>query len=326
MSFNPLVSIIIPLYNGSNYVEQAILCALQQTYKNIEIVVVNDGSKDEGAGRNICQKYADKIVYVEKENGGCASALNYGIRLARGEYISWLSHDDLYYKNKIEHQMNLYEEKKLDKTNTIISNRGGVIDSSGKKIIHPNYGRNGFLNYKEAFDYLLFERCFNGCGLLIPKNIFNKGLFFNESMRFVLDWNLWLKFASNGVNFYLDKTILVENRQHSAQITSKQKQLHKMETEETVQEIFDILKQTDPSLLPQIYKFAYINNVEICGEIKEYIKKNNIKYGGATLWGAKIKYTLKRVLKKMYRFFIALKRKKGRSKKLKGTCTLFSSN
>ena len=66
MSFNPLVSIIIPLYNGSNYVEQAILCALQQTYKNIEIVVVNDGSKDEGAGRNICQKYADKIVYLEK--------------------------------------------------------------------------------------------------------------------------------------------------------------------------------------------------------------------------------------------------------------------
>ena len=70
MGFNPLVSIVIPLYNGANYVEEALKCALNQTYKNVEIIVVNDGSKDDGAGRKVCEKYFDKISYYEKENGG----------------------------------------------------------------------------------------------------------------------------------------------------------------------------------------------------------------------------------------------------------------
>ena len=103
----PLVSIIIPLYNGSNYIEQAIQCALQQDYENTEILIINDGSTDQGLGRDICLKYSDRIRYFEKPNGGCASALNYGIRNAKGQFISWLSHDDLYQPNKISYQVSL---------------------------------------------------------------------------------------------------------------------------------------------------------------------------------------------------------------------------
>ena len=67
MISKPLISIVIPLYNGSNYVEQAIKSALAQTYSNVEIIVVNDGSTDDGAGKSVCDKYKDKIVYFEKE-------------------------------------------------------------------------------------------------------------------------------------------------------------------------------------------------------------------------------------------------------------------
>ena len=117
---NPLVSIIIPVYNGSNYLSQAIDSALAQTYKNIEIIVVNDGSKDDGATEKIALSYGDKIRYYAKENGGVSSALNYGIEKMKGEYFSWLSHDDKYTPSKIEDQMSLRKNLATDKLTTTI--------------------------------------------------------------------------------------------------------------------------------------------------------------------------------------------------------------
>lgn len=77
--FNPKVSIVIPVYNGSNYVRDAIDSALAQTYGNVEVIVVNDGSDDDGKTDEICRSYGKKIRYFKKKNGGVATALNKGI-------------------------------------------------------------------------------------------------------------------------------------------------------------------------------------------------------------------------------------------------------
>ena len=108
--YEPKVSIVIPAYNAANYLAQAIDSALSQTYNNVEIVVVNDGSKDDGETERIAKMYGDRIVYISKENGGSSSALNCGIRAMSGEWFSWLSHDDLYYPNKIEDQITLIND------------------------------------------------------------------------------------------------------------------------------------------------------------------------------------------------------------------------
>ena len=301
MKKNPLVSVVIPVYKGDNYVREAIESVLKQTYKNVEIVVVNDGSPDEGKTRNACLEYEGKIEYFEKENGGCASAINYGIKMAKGDFISWLSHDDLYYPNKIEHQIKLYREKNLDPKKVIISNSGDLIDKDGKKIPHPSYGKTGFLNSRQAFRHLLFEKCFNGCGLLIPRNLFKDGFFFNEDMRFVLDWNLWLKFAIGGAEFYVDKEVLVSNRQHSGQVTNTQSELHKKETEETVNELFELLKRENEELIPDLYIFASVTKREKTKAIKEYIRERNLKVSESykTAMWAKIK--TRRFAKRIYR-------------------------
>ena len=106
---NPLVSIVIPVYNGSNYMREAIDSALNQTYENCEVIVVNDGSNDGGKTDTIARSYGDRIRYFTKENGGVATAVNLGIKNMRGEYFSWLSHDDIYMPDKIEKQVQVLE-------------------------------------------------------------------------------------------------------------------------------------------------------------------------------------------------------------------------
>ena len=105
MSFNPSVTILIPVYNGSNFIKQAIESAINQTYTNIEIIVIDDGSTDKGKTEKAVKSFGKKVKYIKKENGGVASALNRGIKEATGEYISWLSHDDIYLPNKIEKEI-----------------------------------------------------------------------------------------------------------------------------------------------------------------------------------------------------------------------------
>lgn len=304
--YNPLVSIVIPLYNGSNYVAQAIDCALAQTYENIEILVVNDGSTDNGAGRDICLSYGDKIRYFEKENGGCSSALNYGIRQAKGEFISWLSHDDLYDVNKVEVQVGFYEKYALDPKNTLISNSGRLIDENNKLIYRPNRAKTGLLNSVQMFRQLLFQEGFNGCGLLIPRSYFDNGLYFREDMRFVLDWNLWQKFAIHGAQVYVDKSILVSNRMHSQQVTVKQAQRHKPELALSCEEIFALLKtHREPEFMRLLYYYCISTGQAVTRDIEDYLKEHHISINPAK----KVRYvTMKKSAKLAKRVYHAIRR------------------
>ena len=128
----PLVSIVIPVYNGANYMKEAIDSALNQTYPNCEVIVVNDGSNDNGATEKIALSYGDRIRYIKKENGGVATAVNRGIKEMKGEYFSWLSHDDYYYPQKIEKQIEAIE-KSGDKTAIAHSNFDFLNMTTGEK-------------------------------------------------------------------------------------------------------------------------------------------------------------------------------------------------
>ena len=120
MTINPKVSVVIPVYNGANYLAEAIESALAQTYKNIEIIVVNDGSNDGGATERVARSYGEKIRYFEKENGGVSSALNFGIQQMTGEYFSWLSHDDTYTVDKIKNSID-FLIKYIQSVNTLFT-------------------------------------------------------------------------------------------------------------------------------------------------------------------------------------------------------------
>ncbi len=212
MELNPKVSIVIPVYNGANYLREAIDSALAQTYKNIEVIVVNDGSGDGEKTEEIAKSYGDKLRYFYKENGGVASALNLGIKKMLGEYFSWLSHDDVYYPNKIEVQINHLKNK--DK-NVILYSDYDLIDSQSKyirtdKIVHIEPE-----NFRQA---LIMSHPIHGCTALIPKACFDRVGWFNEKLKVVQDYDLWFRMAEN-CEFEHIPEVLIKWRIHPEQGT-----------------------------------------------------------------------------------------------------------
>ena len=207
------VSIIIPVYNGANYMREAIDSALNQTYKNIEVIVVNDGSNDNGETSEIAKSYKDRIVYIEKENGGVSSAINLAIRQMTGDYFSWLSHDDIYYPEKIEHQMK--EIKKYD-DHTIIYSNFDFIDADGVKY-DTVYLDHEMLTRKP--DYAVFRGAISGTTLLIPKKAFDEYGLFDESLRCVQDYLKWFEMMNTYKFVHLDE-VLGAWRVHDRQVTN----------------------------------------------------------------------------------------------------------
>ena len=100
-----LVSVVMPVYNASPFLREAIDSILNQTYPLIELIVINDGSNDAGKTENIILSYGNKVKYIKKENGGVASAINMGIAYANGEFIARMDADDISLPTRIELQV-----------------------------------------------------------------------------------------------------------------------------------------------------------------------------------------------------------------------------
>jgi hypothetical protein len=212
--FNPKVSIIIPVYNWSNYLSEAIESALAQTYNNIEILVINDGSTDMWATEKIALSFGNKINYIHKENGWVSTALNLWIEKANWEYISWLSHDDLYYPNKIEEQIKVL--KVLENKETLIYSNLEQINFNWT-IINESVSQN-IPNDKILFSFLIREHWINWCTTLISKKVFEDVWLFNINYKRIQDYDMWFRIMEKYPVYYIDK-ILFTSREHPWQDT-----------------------------------------------------------------------------------------------------------
>ena len=206
------VSIIIPVYNGEEYMREAIDSALAQTYENKEIIVINDGSRDNTD--KIAKSYGDKITYYAKENGGVSTALNLGIEKMTGDYFSWLSHDDRYYPEKVEKEIKYLEEHGLLDSNTILYSDYDLMDE--KSHVYAGSVKDHKL-LTENPDYCILHGDINGLSLLIPKKAFADCGGFRTDLRCVQDYVLWEEMRKAGYNFIHIPEILVTTRIHSMQ-------------------------------------------------------------------------------------------------------------
>lgn len=233
-SYQPKVSIIIPAYNASNYLAEAIDSALKQTYKNIEILVINDGSKDNGATREIAERYVAEhmgiVRYIEKENGGSSSALNTGIRNMKGEWFSWLSHDDLYYPDKVEKQIMYINSLTVPKdtlwrhiffaANDLINDKGQYIRKCSKKNADEMAWLMASLKGNARLIAEPTKYCFHGCSALVHKKVFEVEGAFNETLRLLNDVDMWYRIYVAGYFIHYIPDVLVMGRVHDKQIST----------------------------------------------------------------------------------------------------------
>jgi glycosyltransferase involved in cell wall biosynthesis len=205
----PRVSVVIPVYNGSNYLAQAIDSALAQTWPNVEVLVVDDGSDDGGATARIAQSYGDRIRFLQRGHGGVAAALNTGIREMRGDCFAWLSHDDVYLPHKLERQVR-----------ALLATGPDAIVYSDYELVGPDlrHIKTKALPHIPPACFrlwLMTEAALHGCTLLVPRHCFDD-VTFDERLSTTQDYDMWFRLARR-FRFVHIPEVLLRYRIHGRQ-------------------------------------------------------------------------------------------------------------
>ena len=239
-----LVSVVLPVFNGSIFLREAIESVIAQTYKPLELIVVDDGSTDDTA--IVAKSYGERLAYHHQENRGVAAALNRGIRASHGKYIAWLSHDDVFLPHKLERQIEYLHEHPEYRA---IYSDFYIIDADGeiiREIETPWYPR-------ESAIWKLFGSMYiNGSSTLIERTCFDEVGFFNGRLRYSQDVDMWIRMGL-AFDFGRIPEKLLKWRSHPDQ-GSREVGEHGAEKWETYRRIF--IELMDKGLFPEQIRTA----------------------------------------------------------------------
>ena len=208
-----LVSVIIPYYRKKQYISRALKSVTNQTYKKLEIIIIYDDSNKSDLKfiKYISSKDKRIKIFVNKKNLGAGLSRNVGIKKSKGKYIAFLDADDLWYKNKIDHQIKFMVKKGISFSHTSYS-----IINKQNIIISKRYAKD-FLSFKD-----LIKSCDIGLSTVMIKK---SHLFTNKfpNLKTKEDFVLWLKLLSKNVKIYgIDKNLVlwskIENSLSSSSI------------------------------------------------------------------------------------------------------------
>lgn len=244
MNKNNLVSIILPVYNGEKYLPLSIESCLNQTYTNLELIIVNDASTDNSL--RIANEFASKdnrVKVISNEiNQNLPASLNIGHKLARGNFITWTSHDNYYDLKAIEKMFSEIQATKAD----IIFADFEIIDSSNRRIGQCNYS---------STSSLLLENTVRAC-FLYNSEVYERNGGYNKDLFKTEDYDFWLRASLHSKFIHLPEE-LYSYRSHSKSLTA----------EKTLSQFF--------------YKNDYLDNVErmffnflqVCGIVNVELSK-----------------------------------------------------
>jgi len=202
-----MVSAIITTYNRRNYLKEAVLSVLNQDYRDMEVIVVDDGSTD-GSHEEVDGL---PLQYVWKENGGISSARNKGIKVSRGEYIAFLDVDDLWKKDKLSEQM-----RRMKEESALISYTDEIWIRNGKRL-------NQKLRHRK-YSGRIFEQCLPLCiispsSAVIKREVFDTVGLFDESLPVCEDYDMWLRICARYPVLLIELPLIIKRGGHADQLS-----------------------------------------------------------------------------------------------------------
>lgn len=191
------VSVIIPVYNSESTIIRSLESVCNQSYKDVEIIIINDGSTDNTLSVITSYKVENKdviILIINKPNGGVSTARNAGMKLASGFYIAFLDSDDAWYANKLAKQISIM------KKNNNIDFLGSIITKkSWNRYI---FKKIGYLTKIELTE-LMFKFCFQPSTVIFKRNIIDYVGYFDDNQRYAEEGNYFMRINYNGFGCYL---------------------------------------------------------------------------------------------------------------------------
>lgn len=209
---SPLVSVIIPVYNAGAYVKESIQSVLSQTYENIEVIIINDGSFD--GSDEIIRSFAiqdERVIYISRQNNGLISTLNEGVALAKGEFIARMDADDISYTHRIEKQLDfLLEHPDCDvcfSGVSVINHDGTIIGKDVRSI-----------SESEMIVRLFFSSCFYHPSVMLRRKVFFS-YHYDINYKYAEDYRLWSELLKGGVNIKTLPMALLKYRVHGGNVS-----------------------------------------------------------------------------------------------------------
>ena len=249
---NPKITIVTPVYNCAEYIEETIQSVLIQNYENIEYIIVDGGSNDGTC--EIVEKYSKNInLFISEKDQGMYDALDKGFKVATGKYLSWLNADDLYFNNSISKTIELMEKNNYQWINgisaTLIKNKKKL-----RPLYHyPNIILKNRLMTPCLWGYIPQESTF------FTKNLYIKSGGINRKLKYAGDFDLWSKFSKNSRLISVNIPVGIFRKRNN-QISENQKAY-----------LQEVNKTNCIVPFGKILRFLYST---IINNINKYVKKN----------------------------------------------------
>ncbi len=278
-----MVSVIIPVYNGELYIGQAIESILSQSYKDVEIIVVDDGSTD--STEKVVRSY-ENVCYIYQANSGPAAARNKGMSVSKGEYIAFLDSDDLYKENKLEEQVKAFEKNKdVD----IVYNDCIAVDKD-LNYINTLRSEGVYENEKDFLCMLLFRQIIPiPPSIMLRRKCFEEGYVYDDRYKHAEDYEYIIRLAQRYKFFYIPKPLYIYRR-HANNLTNahniQQEQEVKALKELGFEKIEGIVEQSTFPLYEKRFLLAKIyikmSEYKLAKNILLQLVKDN--FGNPYLW------------------------------------------
>ena len=240
MSAPPAVSVIIPAYKVAGYIAETLDSVFAQTFRDFEVIVVNDGSPDTAEFEREIEPYRGRIVYLKQANLGASAARNAALRTARGEWAAFLDADDVWLPPYLSRQLAFLRERGVDlvSANALIFGQSRAAGMTYHEQLMPDAPASeevGFLALLGG------ERSLITSGVVVRRSLVLEAGLFDEGKINAQDFDLWLRLALRKARLAYHDEVLLRYRVHADSLSGDEVNIHRRELE-----VFDKVESSYP--------------------------------------------------------------------------------